>query len=104
MYAFLFNSQHSYFADEPFYGPACVSVVVQELEKLDPIPKTQIVRGDMTPWQLSYRISEIELGDNSGAPKSNYAQSSLSVKTDRISQEPDYELFKTVICDLAETL
>lgn len=98
MFAFLFNAQHESI-DDPVYGPHCTSKVVAGIEALDPIPASQLLRGEIVFGFLVYKIAKVSTGP-SGLP--DYGGGPTNVKT--ISYAGNEELNLTLICDLAETL
>jgi hypothetical protein len=61
MFAFLFNAQHESI-DDPVYGPHCTSKVVAGIEALDPIPATQLLRGEIVFGFLVYNIAKVSAG------------------------------------------
>lgn len=98
MFAFLFNAQHESI-DDPVYGPHCTSKVVAGIEALDPVPATQLLRGEIVFGFLVYNIAKVSTGP-SDLP--DFGSGPTNVKT--ISYKGNKDLNLTLICDLAETL
>ena len=97
MHAFLFNARHVELEESFAYGPPCAQREVKALGQLDPPLATRLHWGDVMPEALCYRLSQFEISPKTGASKSGYTSSSSE-------EVPDYDLYMTVVCDLAETL
>jgi hypothetical protein len=100
MHLYLFDSQHVELKDLGLFGPPCTQRVVQALERLDPIPTMRLIRGKVIPEHACYRLARFRVGGKLTSEKPGGVLS----RKDEYAYEPNTELFKTIICDLAETL
>lgn len=96
MHYFLFDSQHPELSKFALFGPPCTQRVVWALERLNPIPTTRLIRGNVMPEHGCYRLARFKVGGSVSLQSSS--------QSDEYHYEPDHDLFKTVVCDLAETL
>lgn len=94
MFAFLFDSNDPSLDSE--YGPPCTSRVVQAIERLSPVPCTQILWGDILFGFLAYDIERVSTG-----PKKLGELESTSTE---IRYTGNRDMHVTLVCDLAETL
>ncbi len=101
MYIYLFDTEHPELRELLLMGPPCTQRVVAALERLTPIPTTRLIRGNVIPEHGCYRLARFKVG---GKPESAGKDIGLQVTGSESEYQPDLELFKTVVCDLAETL
>ena len=88
--ACFFNADHESLGG--YYGPPCNSRVVQGLEALSSPAITHILRGDLNPHLLVYKISSVAVEEKFGTRMISRKES------------PDMELYEVILCDLAESL
>ncbi len=93
MHFYLFDDQHPELKDRTWLGPTAQRVVAV-LERLDPVPTTRLIWGSVITHDGVYRLADLQIG---GSSANNGGGGSFSY-------QPDQELYKTVVCDLAETL
>ena len=100
MHQFLFNSHHPRLRDLAFYGPPCTQRVVKAIESLDPMPVTRLLWGNALPEHICYKLEKFKVGGPMTAKKPGGVIS----RADEYHRKPDNDLFKLVVCDLAESL
>jgi hypothetical protein len=100
MHQFLFNSQHPLLQDEMLYGPPCTKRVVEAIEALSPMPTTRLLWGNALPEHSCYKLARFKAGGKAEIS----SKSGVETRTDEYHYEPDNDLFKVIICDLAETM
>lgn len=120
MHAFLFDAHHPDVNDLWAFGPPCTSRVVAAAERLPSLKPMRLIRGKIIPESICYDLGGFVVhgttedaletsGDDQPSSGSllgmrHVSLSPGSARADQINYEPDEERFKTVICDLAETL
>lgn len=93
MFAFLFDEDHP---DMPFiFGPTCASFIVRTLEG---IAECHLLVGSLLHSSLAYSLEELEYTK----PKSE--GSGIIYGGTKHKMTADINLFKSIICDLAEAL
>ncbi|REL24445.1 DUF6883 domain-containing protein [Thalassotalea euphylliae] len=91
-FAFFFDADHSELGS--YYGPPCTSKIVSAAESSAQIVNTQVLRGDIMPYLLANKISEVSKG-KSKSTSSFMVSHSMSL---------DKELYKLILCDFSESL
>lgn len=90
-YAFFFNANHSTLSS--LYGPPCTSQVLTAISSSSLTVNTQILRGDLLPHMLAYRISAVSTKElATGRSRSVGRQ-----------MAHDKDLYKLILCDLADS-
>lgn len=94
MYAFLFDENHPDM--DAIFGPQCASAVIGAVEQIEPMPRTLILTGSLLHDSICYRLDEIfHEPKDSNTPASGSSGHKLN---------PDYDIRRAIICDLAETM
>ncbi|WP_269533250.1 DUF6883 domain-containing protein [Chitinimonas sp. BJYL2] len=91
-YAFFFNANHPELG--VFYGPPCTSKIVSSAQHRDLGIKSQVLRGDLLPHLMAYKISSVST-EVSPVKNSRFISQSMSA---------DMGLYKLILCDFAESL
>ena len=91
-YAFFFNADHS--SLDMLYGPPCTSKLISAMERSKSNIDTHILRGDLLPHTLAYKPTKV----------STQICSADGTTTIQHSMSPDMELYKTILCDLSDSL
>ena len=91
-YAFFFDADHSELGS--FYGPPCTSKIVSPALNVELGVKTQVLRGDLLPHLMVYKISSV----------STEKYPIQGARTISQSMSPDMELYRLILCDFADSL
>lgn len=96
MTAFFFDEDHP--AMGGIFGPQCASFIISVIESLPNFPAKPLLRGALLHTKYCYKTSEVTLR---GKEKGGFC---ISSKSSSEHLKPDMGHFRTIICDLAETM